>query len=209
MCTSILASEMFVKKTPQVLEKPLPLEHLDLVCVLEEGQHFTFPQLLQLSPFSRSRLDIPPFLLQLCFLYGNRTLFFFLLLLFLTFSHLCLPFFLSAAEQGTHENSDSASRNPSILPQWKCLLRPWLASFRFSDTLCTAIKWIFFSILKVTIINAAHKLKNYCPDGGIVPTLSPLLLSLHTRESTDFVAGVLWYQGINSLPQQSPGHMLH
>lgn len=132
------------------------------------------PQLLQLSSFSRSRLDIPPFLLWICLLYGIGTLLFFFFL-YLKFSHLCpLPPLLYQQLSGEHVKvSDSAGRNPFILPQWKHLLRPWLASFCVPDAFSTALKWIFFSTLKVTIINDAHKTKkNSCPDRGIFPTLS-------------------------------------
>lgn len=83
------------------------------------------PQLLQLSSFPRSRLDVPTFLLQMHLLHSSRTLSFFSFL-YLKFSHVCpLPPFLYQQLSREHvEIGNSASRNPIILPQWKHLLRP-------------------------------------------------------------------------------------
>ena len=143
------------------------------------------PQLLQLSSFSRGRLDIPHFLLWICLLYSIRILFFFFFPC-LKFSHLCpLPPLLYQQQSREHVKiSDSSSRNPFILPQWKRLLRPWLVSFCFPDAFSITIKWEFFSTLKVTIINDAHKTKmNSYPDRGMFPTLPHYCSYLYVPEN--------------------------
>lgn len=160
------------------------------------------PKLLQLSSFSRSRLDIPPFLLWICLLYGIRTLFFFFFL-YLKFSHLCPlpPLLYQQLSREPIKISDSASRNHCILPQWKRLTTPWLASFCFPDAFSTTIKWIFCSTLKVTSINDAHKTKkSSCPDRGIFPTLSHYCSCLYVPENQQ----ICWRRAAVAGYKQSP-----
>lgn len=107
------------------------------------------------------------------------------------------------------KNSDSASSNPSLLPQWKHLLRPWLASYCFLDAFTTTIKQILFSTLKVTVINDAHKTKkNSCPDRGMFPTLSHCCSCLSVPENQQTAEGELLQQVINRLLQQDTGPVL-